>query len=204
MTSQQAFEDINYATGIAKSAKQSPLVGGPFGLMWGVLLSTTLCSHWAIVTGQIAAQAPALGYLWVAFAILGSVGSAILGSRVKRKSGIHSTANKVEQSVWIMFSIMLGCLWIGATSSMIFGSGTVALFDFIPIVGFGGQGLAYGVTARTSHYKWMYYPAAASFAASIACLTVFGESHFYLIAAIFAFITVVLPSLKTMRAEHVA
>ena len=61
MTSQQAIEDINYATGIAKSAKESPLVGGPFGLMWGVLLSTTLCSHWAIVTGQIAAQAPALG-----------------------------------------------------------------------------------------------------------------------------------------------
>lgn len=84
MTSQQAIEDINYATGIAKSAKESPLVGGPFGLMWGVLLSTTLCSHWVIVTGQIAAHAPTLRYLWVAFAILGSVGSAILGSRVKK------------------------------------------------------------------------------------------------------------------------
>jgi hypothetical protein len=204
MTSNQAIEDINYAANIAKSAKESPLVGGPFGLMWGVLLSITLGLHWAIINGEIATGPESLGYLWLAFAIVGGIGNAVLGFKVVKKPGVYSTANKVEQSVWIMFAVMMGSLFVGVICSMIFGSGTLALFDLVPIVGFGGQGLAYGVTARTSHYKWLYVAAAASFTASIICLTVFGQSYFYLVASICALITIVPPAIKTMRAEHVA
>lgn len=45
MSHEQLINDLNYATDLAKSGQDAPLVGGPFGLMWGVLLSATLTCH---------------------------------------------------------------------------------------------------------------------------------------------------------------
>ena len=77
------------------------------------------------------------------------------------------------------------------------------LFDFVVIAGFGGQGLAYGVTARMSHHKWLTYPSGASFIASIVCLSAFGQPLLYLIAAAATVFTVVIPSIKTIESERV-
>jgi hypothetical protein len=203
MTNEQAIKDIHYATNLAKAGQQAPLVGGPIGLMWGVLLSVTLLSHWGIVTGKLRLETYYLGYLWVGFAVIGSIFSPFLGARMKKKTAISSTANQIEQAVWILFAIMLGCFWVGISLSMLIGVGTPALFDFVPVAGFGGQGLAYGVTARMSHNKWLYWPSAAAFIASIVCLTAFSQPHFYLIASVATILTVVLPSLKTIELEHV-
>lgn len=45
MSSQQAIDNLNYATDLAKAGQQAPLVGGPIGLMWGLLLTVTLGTH---------------------------------------------------------------------------------------------------------------------------------------------------------------
>ncbi len=203
MPSQQAIDNLNYATDLAKAGQEAPLVGGPIGFMWGLLLTATLGTHWGIITGKLPFEIWHLGFLWVFFSIIGGVASAILSRTLKQKPSFHSTANQIEQSVWLMFSIMLGCFWVGITLSILFGSGTPALFDFVVIAGFGGQGLAYGVTARMSHHKWLAYPSGASFLASIVCIAAFGQPLLYLIAAVATVFTVVLPSIKTIESELV-
>ena len=105
MSSQQAIDNLNYATDLAKAGQQAPLVGGPIGLMWGLLLTVTLGTHWGIITGKLPFEIWHLGFLWVFFSIIGGVASAILSRTLKQKPSFHSTANQIEQSVWLMFSI---------------------------------------------------------------------------------------------------
>ena len=164
MSNQQTLDDLSYATALAKSGSEAPLVGGPIGLMWGILLSTTLLTHWAIVTGVLAVKFQYLWLLWIIYSLLGAFGSAII--------------------------------------SMLLGMGSVAMFDLVPIVGFAGQGLAYGVTAKISHHKWLAWASGAAFLACMLCLPTFGQPMLYLIAAIATVFTVVLPSLKTIGFEH--
>lgn len=202
MSNQQTLDDLSYATALAKSGSEAPLIGGPIGLMWGILLSTTLLTHWAIITGVLAVRFQYLWLLWIMFSLLGGFGSALLGKRIATKTGAQSMANRVERAVWSMFTLMLACLWVGIVISMLLGMGSVAMFDLVPIVGFAGQGLAYGVTAKISHHKWLAWASGAAFLASMLCLPTFGQPMLYLIAAIATVFTVVLPSLKTIGFEH--
>lgn len=203
MAPKQALDDLNYVTNLAKAGQEAPLVGGPIGLMWGLLLTVTLASHWGFVSGKLPFENWYLLFLWISFSLMGVVGSAILSRTLAQKAGVSSVANQVEQSVWIMFSIMLGCFWLGIIISMLIGVGTPAMFDFVVIAGFGGQGLAYGVTARMSHHKWLTYPSGAAFIASVVCLSFFGQPDLYLVAAVTTVFTVVMPSLKTIKGERV-
>ena len=202
MSNQETLDDLKYATALAKSSNEAPLVGGPIGLMWGILISATLFAHWGIITDRMGIEPQYLWLLWIGFAAMGGMGSAILGRKVGSKVGAHSIANRIENAVWTMFSLMLGCMWVGIVISMLLGMGSVALFDLVPIVGFAGQGLAYGVIAKISHHKWLGYAAGAAFVTSILCMQAFGQPELYLLAAIATLFTVVLPSLKTMGIEH--
>ena len=202
MSNEQFINDLNYATDLAKSGQEAPLVGGPFGLMWGVLLSATLTCHWAIVSGTLNVSFNHLWMLWIGSVIAGSIGSAILGIKAKTKPANSSTANKVEQSIWQLFSVMLGTAWVGIVIGMTFGSGTPQLFDVIVAMGFGGQGLAYAHTARMSHNKWLIYPGIASFLACTISMALYGQVALYLFAGVASLFTVVLPSLKTMGLEN--
>ena len=201
MSNQETLDDLNYATALAKSGNEAPLMGGPIGLMWGILISATLFAHWSIITGRLGIELQYLWLLWISFSAVGGMGSAILGRRVGRKAGAHSMANRIEHAVWTMFSLMLGCLWAGIVISLLLGMGSVGLFDLVPIVGFAGQGLAYGVIAKISHHKWLGYASGAAFVSSILCMPAFGQPGLYLLAAIATLFTVVLPSLKTMGFE---
>ena len=202
MANQQTLDDLNYATALAKSGSEAPLVGGPVGLMWGILISVTLLAHWGIVSGTLAIEPQYLWALWIGFSALGGFGSAMLGKKIATKAGVQSMANRVEHAVWSMFTLMLACLWVGIVISILLGMGSAALFDLVPIVGFAGQGLVYGVTAKISHHKWLAWASGAAFLASMMCLPAFGQPVLYLIAAIATVFTVALPSLKIIGFEH--
>lgn len=202
MSNQETIDDLKYATALAKSNHEGPLVGGPIGLMWGILISATLFAQWCIITDIIGIEPQYLWLLWAGFTAVGCMGSAILGRKVGSKEGANSIANRIENAVWTMFGLMLSCMWVGIVISMLLGIGSVALFDLVPIVGFGGQGLAYGVIAKVSHHKWLGYAAGAAFVTSILCMQAFGQPELYLLAAIATLFTVVVPSLKSMGIEH--
>lgn len=201
MTKETALQDLDYIKTMAQEGASAPLVGGPIGLMWGVLLTLTFSSQWAVLSGLIDLPESRIGLFWLAFALFGGLGSFILGRKVSEKAGANSVANRVEQYVWLMFAAMMGSLFIGTILNQLLADGGVKLFDFIVIVGFAGQGLAYGVVAKISGIKWMHIAAFAGFTASAICYVALGKSHLYLIAALATVLTVVVPSLITMKGE---
>jgi len=198
MTNKQTLDDLTYLRDMASAGENAPLIGGSIGLMWGVLLTAIFTVQWAILSGAANIDPKNLLFFWLAFAIIGGAGSAILGRRMEQKPGARSTANQVDSAIWIMFAGMMGTLFIGVMLSNLLGSSTPALFDFIVIAGFAGQGMAYGTVAKISKIKWMHGAALASFIASAVAFTAYG---FYLVGAIGAIATIVIPSLVSMRHE---
>ena len=82
---------------------------------------------------------------------------------------------------------------------MIFNDGTYQLFDLIMIVGFAGQGLAYGVVAKMSKIKVLHLASFFGFTASATCFAFYGQVEVYLIAAVATLFTIIMPSVLLMN-----
>jgi len=96
---------------LAKDGASTPLLGGRIGLMWGFLLALVFFGQWAILTKTLNIPPNNIGFLWLAFAIIGSIGSAVMGHKIDQKPGANSVANRIETYVWIMFSGYMARLW---------------------------------------------------------------------------------------------
>jgi len=199
MTKEQIIADLDYASAIARDGATTPLLGGPIGLMWGILISAALMGMWAILTRIINVPYNAIWVIWVAFAVIGGFGSAILGKRIDNKAGANSVANRVESYVWIMFSGFAGTLFIGAVLNMVLQKASPEIFYFIMVAAFAAQGLAYGVVAKLTNLKWIHMASLASFVSSAVCFSMLGDVNMYVVASIAAIITIVIPSLISMQ-----
>ena len=191
--------NLEEASRIAKAGEDMPLVGGPIGLMWGILITSCLTIHYLIISQIIAVPFYTLNFLWIGFAILGGIGSAILGPKVDKKPGANSLANKVEQYVWIMFASAMASLAIGVILNLFLGKGGYQIWDFVLVAGFAGQGLAYGVIAKLTGRGWLHYAAFASFTMTAVTMSFYGQSVIYLIAAIASAFTIIIPSMLSMK-----
>jgi len=194
--------DLEEASRIAKQGEEMPLVGGPIGLMWGVLITVVLTAHHLIMSQTIGLPAYSLNFLWVGFALIGGAGSALLGRKLDKKPGAYSTANKVEQYVWVMFSAAMVSMAVGVILNLIVGGGSYQSWSFMLVAGFAGQGLAYGVVAKLTGHGWLHYAAFASFTMAAVTMSFFGHNSIYLIAAIGTFLSVVVPSVLSMKAAQ--
>jgi hypothetical protein len=193
------MQDLEYATSLAKAGESAPLLGGPIGLLWGVLLCFIFFVQWGVLSGTFGWPQNTLLFCWIAFAVIGGGGSAIMGRYINQKPGANSAANRVETYVWTMFSGMMASLFIGIVLNMTLNGGTYQLFDLVMIVGFAGQGLAYGVVAKMSKIKLLHIASFLGFTASALCFAFYGDIKVYLIAAIATLFTIVLPSVLLMK-----
>ena len=201
MTKTEALmADLEEASRIARAGEDMPLIGGPIGLMWGVLLTGVFAIHYMILEQILAVPDWSFAALWIGFAIIGGLGSAILGRRIESKPGASSTANIVEQNVWIMFTAAMASLAVGVLLNIILAGGTHDLWTIILIVGFAGQGLAYGVVAKLTGHGWLHFAAFAGFTMAAVTMSFYGQNIIYLIAAIGSGVTIILPSLLSMKA----
>jgi len=201
MTKEQILADLDYASSIAKDGANTPLLGGRIGLLWGALLTLIFFGMWLILSEKVNVPKSYIGFMWVAFAVIGGTASAIMGRQIDNKAGANSIANRVETYVWIMFAGMMVTLFTGVILNMLLNGGTANLFDFVLIAGFAGQGLAYGVVAKLTGHKWIHLASLAGFTASAVAFVAYGQPHIYLIGSVGATLTIVLPSLISLKRE---
>lgn len=192
--------DLAEASRIAKSGEDAPLVGGPIGLMWGVLLTGVFAIHYMILERILALPEWSFAILWIGFAVVGGLGSAILGRKVGKSPGAYSTANRVESNIWMMFAAAMASLAVGVLLNIILAGGTHDLWTIILIVGFAGQGLAYGVVAKLTGHGWVHFAAFAGFTMAALTMSFYGQNVIYFIAAIGSVVTIIIPSLLSMKA----
>jgi len=201
MTKEQILSDLDFASSVARAGAATPLLGGPIGLMWGVLLTLIFLAQWAILSDRLAIEHQNIWLLWLAFVVLGGIGSTVLGRKIDEKPGANSVANRVEAYVGIMFSGFMATLFLGVVLNMVLKGATPEMFDFIVIAGFAGQGLAYGVVAKLTGLKWIHAASFACFVAAAICFSILGSVNLYLFASIGSALTIIIPSLITMKNE---
>lgn len=202
MNNDQMLDDINYASTLAREGASTPLLGGRIGLVWGILLSLVLTSQWAILSRTVNVPPQSLLYLWIAFGILGSAGSAFFGKKIDEKDGANSVSNRVEKYVWLVFSAMMTVFFITILSGILFFNAEPSLFNVVVIIGFAGQGLAYGTVAMISETKWLLVVSLASFLVAAFCVFFHADITLYLIGGIACLFTIVVPSLISIKNEQ--
>jgi len=191
MTQNEALmADLAEASRIAKTGEDMPLVGGPIGLMWGVLLTTILTFHYMIITQALAISQQNLLFFWLAFVIIGVIGSIILGKKLEKRPGAYSTANRVESYIWTMYGGMMGALSAGVFLNQLLGNGSYELWTLVVIFGFAGKLTGQG---------WLHFASFTSFAMAAMTMSFYNSAIIYLLAALGAFVTIVIPSIMSIR-----
>jgi len=200
MTNKDILSDLEHASRIARDGAETPLVGGPIGLMWGILLTTTFAVHYLILERILAVPEWSFAILWICFAVLGGIGSMVLGRKVETRAGAASLLNRTEKYLWIMFTAALGSIAVGVLLNQLLNEGSYELWTFVLIVGFAGQGLVYGVTAKLTGHGWLHFASLGGCIMAAVTMSFYGDTTIYLIAAIGTVITVIIPSLLSMKA----
>lgn len=201
MTKADILSDLEYVKTLAEEGRNAPLLGGRLGVMWGVLLAVTFTGHWLIASGAAELPQKWLMVLWIGFGLCGGIGSTILGKSISSKAGIATAGNRAETIIWSSFGLAMLICFAGIFTNILLNKGAALSFDAMLILGWTGQGLAYLSIARISGDARLKTPAILAFISAFAVLALYGNLVIYLISAVSALITVVIPGLAQMQRE---
>lgn len=199
MTKNDLMADLEYASQIAKDGANTPLFGGPIGLMWGLMLTLILGYQYLVLSGTLNIPEVTLVYAWSAYGLIGAIGSSILGKKIEQKPGSNSVANRVEQYVWTMFVGALGAILVGVIFNMIAKNGDQTLWNSVMVFAFAGQGMAYGVVAKITKMRLLHVTSFISFTFAAIAMMLVNTPLVYLIGSVGCFLTIVIPSLILMQ-----
>ena len=195
MTQKDILADLEEASRIAKAGEDMPLLGSSIGLMWGILITFIFSYQYLILSGRIGVPEKTLIFAWIAFGIIGGIGSTILGIAADQKPGANSVNNRVESYVWTMFAGSMGALTVGVFLNMLFGGGNQTVWNTVLVFVFAGQGIAYGVVAKLTKLRLLHITSFASFTFSSLAFLFVDKVEVYLLAAIGAVVTIIIPNL---------
>lgn len=195
MTKDQILADLDYASQLAKDGANTPLLGGAIGLMWGVLLTLILGYQYLILAQKIDLPPESLAVAWLAYGVIGGLGSTILGRRIDRLPGANSVNNRVETYVWVMFVGAILTVVIGSILNMTLGQGDQTVWNTVLVFAFAGQGMAYGIVAKIAKEKILHLASFASFMFSALVFMLIHDPVIYLIGSIGAVATIIVPNL---------
>jgi len=196
MTRNEAIlADLEEASRIAKAGEDAPLLGSSIGLMWGVLITLIFTYQYLVLSGTLGVHEATLGIAWMAFGVIGGIGSTILGRAADKMPGANSVNNRVEEYVWTMFAGSMATMVIGAVLNMLFGNGDQALWNTVLVFAFAGQGIAYGVIAKLTRLTLLHVTSFASFTFAAMSFMMVDKVEVYLLGALGAILTIVIPNL---------
>lgn len=199
--------DLAHLRDIAESGQRAPLLGGRFFLWWGALATIALLAHWFVFTGRAGIDPNMVGFVWLAYGVIGGIGSAVLGRGLANKPGQGAVNNRGERAVWMavtfaIFAYAIGVVVANAVNG--FNVDRVILFDTIPLVAFAGYGISFYVTSALGGPRWLGHLAPVAWIASGVGLYWVGTPTLYLFSAAVVVVLAVLPGVFLMLNEPAA
>lgn len=202
MANTNLSDDLAYVRDLAEAGQSAPLLGGRFLVWWGLLVPLAYVAHYLISAGTIPGGGPALGYMWMGFAVIGLAGQFILAKTFPaNKPGAASAGNRASEYVWMAAGFAIFAFFAGIVAkSIITGQPSEGFMWSVPmIIGLYAVGqLVSGLMSNMFALKF------AGFAAlgGVTITAYFIETNLvWLIAAAIVVIAVLIPGLMLLKAE---
>lgn len=194
-------DDIAFARSLAEEGAVSPSLSGRFAVMWGVLVTAALLTHWGVMAGHVPLPPEMIGLIWFVMGITGGIGGAVLGAGLKDKAGQSTAGNQAERAAWPVVAVTLFVIAIALMVSVVFRNQPTILFDMLIVMAFGFYAVMTSVSARLFREPRNYWRAGVSLAVATLSAVMIGAPVIYLIAAAGVVVTQVLPGIAALRAE---
>ena len=195
-------DDVAFIREVTEAARNAPLLGGRFLLMWGTLLFVAYLAHWGVVTGHLGTPSDAaLGVIWGGFGALGGIGTAIMAPVLNRKPGRNAFGNRVDMAVWNGAGFALFAYAGTAMLAAALGRVSYVAVDLIMPVAFGLYGTAFLATAAASGQAWLRGFAVGAYVAAAGSVWLSGGPAQYLWGAFAALLVAALPGFLLLRRE---
>ena len=194
-------DDLAYVRDLAEAGQQAPLLGGRFLTFWGFMTTTAYFLHFSIAAGLFGWPDIAYAWVWGAFIVIGSIAQAFLVMTIRDKPGGNSAGNRTEGTVWMAGGFALFAYFGTLIVKSVVGGETVPGFEAsLPIVfaiyatGLITTGIMGGVKTLTI---------AGYVALGMVAISIWfdGAVIAWGIAALGAFLTVLVPGLILLRNE---
>lgn len=193
--------DLAYLRSVAEAGQQAPSLAGRFFIWWGGLAAPALLAHWFIITGQAGIEPGLVGFVWMAYGLIGMTGTAFLGRALRNKPGMGAINNRGESAVWNGVMWLVAAYAIGAVVALVLGRGDMILFDTIPLVAFGGYGVSFWVSASLGGPRWMRPMSLIAWLACGGGMSLAGTPELYLFSAAAVAILAIAPGVILLRGE---
>lgn len=193
MTDEKLREDINWMKQMAEEGKKSSVVGGIIGIWWGLISFVMMLLQWAVLTGRLNFPIENIGWVWLAYVMVGSAGTMALVNRLQQKPGFKSVNSQIAGTVWMLASAGVFTFAIGCIVAAAYGAPTW-IFNAILPVALICYGIANGVVAHISGNRLSIYAAISSFAFALMLFPFLPSPTIYLIAAFAILIVAVMSS----------
>jgi len=202
MTDKSALlDDLSFAAKLAKDGAQTPLLGGPFQLMWSALLIPTLIFHGLTLMGHSPIGIEKIGLLWFAYGLIGTVLSVILGKSHIQKNGANSFLNQLGRHVGISTGIIIFAFAITTVIAVHRDVlGTDGYNMIIPFA-FGLSTLNLAILGAMSQRAYLRWAALIAGAMMVITLLLIRQPALYFAAAFGVFLTMTFPGYIERRAE---
>ena len=197
---QPSVEDIAYVRHLAESGARAPLLGGRFMAWWGLLVAIAYAAHHFALRGDIGDGRTIFAIIWTSFAAAGLIGQFALARTMPAKSGAGSAGNRASRAAWIAAACAIASVVTGAAVAASNGAGP-ATFDWSVPVTFSVYACALVVTGSLSADRVILAAGAGAIVVAGLFTALILHPDRYLLAALAAALTVLLPGLLLVRAE---
>ncbi len=195
------LSDLDFAAQLAKDGAQTPLLGGPFQLMWSSLLIPTLILHGLILSERLPLTIDKAGLLWLSYGLIGTFLSVRLGKRTGKKLGSNSLLNRVGANLGISTGVLISAFAITTVIGVGMGKLDSTAYNSIIPVAFGLSALNHAVLGGLTRKTYIRASAVIAGAMMVITLLLTRETAIYFVAALGVFLTMTLPGYLEMRGE---
>jgi len=195
------LSDLDFAAQLAKDGAQTPLLGGPFQLMWSGLLIPTLIIHGLILSERLPLTIDKAGLLWFGYGVIGTIFSIFLGKRAGRKLGSNSLLNRIGRYLGTSTGILVFAFAITTVFGVAMGKLDITAFNSIIPLAFGLSALNHAVLGGLTGKTYIRWSALIAGAMMVITLLLTRETAIYFAAALGVFLTMTLPGYLELRDE---
>jgi hypothetical protein len=200
MATQPTADDLAYVRRLAERGAHAPFLGGRFMAWWGLLVMLAWTAQHFALRGALGQSGLVFAWIWLGFGIAGPLGQFALARSMPAKPGEGSAGNRAARSVWTAAAFAILSVALGANFAAVKGAGW-GVMDWLVAVSFSVYACALVVTGALGANRTLLAAGAGAIAMAGLFTALILHPDRYLLAALGAALTVLLPGLLLLRAE---